>query len=177
MKATGAAWRPSWVYWPVLCPRGSGPGEPCKRTDLDTIASDLNRVRLPQFICACDIFSCMKGIPEHAYWVEFGLNGLIVMHSRENGRKRDTPRKEVGQWGKCGYEGHRKATELTEVVLFSKENHCPRPPPPCPWWQQRNRAPIVLVSHMQLALVRNMSTGLQLTFPYHGSRGELALLP
>lgn len=58
----GLTWGPSWVYWPALCPLGSGPGEPSKRTDLEKIASDLNRVRKNWwlFICACYVFSCVK---------------------------------------------------------------------------------------------------------------------
>lgn len=40
-------------------------------------------------------------MPEHAYR-EFGLNGLLVMHGREKVRKRDIPRKEEEQQGKCG---------------------------------------------------------------------------
>lgn len=49
------------------------------------------------------------------------MNGLIVMRGRENVWAKDTPRKEVGQWRKCG-QGRRKETEFIKVMLFSKES-------------------------------------------------------
>lgn len=62
------------------------------------------------------------------------------MCGTEKVRKRDSSRREVGQGGNRGQQGHRKATELSEVVLFSKE----RPSRPlCPRWPQRNRGPVV----------------------------------